>query len=237
MNTWRRHPCVLITFLPKKLFFLKSGLTIKHEYLRISCLFSHFKKSDLEVFLTFSRHYFLTIYMMISSCLLKTSSKTNDDDLSWINDCYRYLYRQIWSLLSLSRQMFRSQEHRVVQVGYWELQKILQTVQWRYSENRILQRTLFRIFLVERKWYIGVNIPYTLKYLRLGRESIFWQIFSWFLVNNQNCMQNPVKHLRWNFVNGGTLLTILSKSSILDVWQGFIYASGSVFSTKLASKV
>ena len=131
--------------------------------------------------------------------------------------------------------MFRSQEHRVVQVGYWELQKILQTVQWRYSENRILQRTLFRIFLVERKWYIGVNIPYTLKYLRLGRESIFWQIFSWFLVNNQNCMQNPVKHLRWNSVNGGTLLTILSKSSILDVWQGFIYASGSVFSTKLAS--
>ena len=73
------------------------------------------------------------------------------------------------------------------------------------------------LFIRSRTIYWSVNISSTLRFLRLGRKCIFWQILSCFLVDNQKCMQNPVKHLRRNFVNGGIPLTILSKSSILDV--------------------
>ena len=49
---------ICIDYCPtKEIFILKSGLTIKHEYLRTSYRFSHLQKMNVEIFLTFSRHY------------------------------------------------------------------------------------------------------------------------------------------------------------------------------------
>ena len=49
-------------------------------------------------------------------------------------------------------------------------------------------------------------------------------LFQLFYTVNQRHIQSPVTHLRWSFQP----LTILAKTSILDVWQGSEYASVAV---------
>ena len=44
---------------------------------------------------------------------------------------------------------------------------------------------------------------------------------------SQRGIQNPVKNLTWNLLQKQNSLTILAKSSILDIWVGSKYASVS----------
>ena len=46
-------------------------------------------------------------------------------------------------------------------------------------------------------------------------------------IQSWRCIQKPIKYLRWNFLRKSKwkLLTIFTKSSIVDVWQGSKYSS------------